>query len=72
MVIHRGLAELSPNSGSSLSRPLPLQPAGLFCVEFGVYTVLLCPSPHTLPCALVCVLHFNSVPSPGPAVHSVR
>ena len=69
-MIHQGLAELSPNSGSSLSRLLPLQPAGLFCVEFGVYTVLLCPSPHTPPFALVCALHSDSVPSPGPTVHS--
>lgn len=35
-VIHRGLAELSPNGGSSLSHPLPLQPTGLVCVEFGI------------------------------------
>lgn len=40
MVIHRGLAELSPDSGSSLRRPLPLRPAGLVSVEFGVCTVL--------------------------------
>ena len=48
-MIHRGLAELSPNSGSSLRRPPPMRPAGLVSVEIGVCTVLLGFISHTHP-----------------------
>ena len=71
-MIHRGLAELSPDSGSSLCRP-PAAAAARGAGRCTVWRVYHAAWLH-LPCAPfapVCAMHFDPVPSPGPVVHSV-